>query len=117
MNLKAMKHFCDPRILAFYSEQFGAPGTAKNFAAGRIGPDDGDESLHYSQRLNDRCPGIDRDGLDGLPRSEAEVGERLSEHRNCLAGHSCSSPCHCHRRVGCWHRDIFRLGMNRYSSC
>lgn len=91
MNLKAIKHLCDLRILAIYSEQFGAPGTAKNFAEGRTGPDDGDESLHYPQRLSDRCPGFDRDGLDRLPGSEAKVGEPLSENRTCPSGHSCSS--------------------------
>lgn len=69
---------CDPKTLAFYSEQFSAYGAARNFAEARIGPDDGEESLYYSQRLSDRCPEIDRDGLDGLPGSEANVGEPKS---------------------------------------
>lgn len=75
MNLKAIKHLYGSKILAFYSEQFGASGTAKNFAEGRIGLDGGDESSHSSQRLSDRCHGMDRDGLHGLPGSEAKVGE------------------------------------------
>lgn len=59
--------------MAFYSEQFGASGAARNFAEEGIGLHDGDESLYYSHRLSDRCPGIHRDGLGGLPESEAKV--------------------------------------------
>lgn len=64
--------------MAFYSEQFGASGAARNFAEEGIGLHDGDESLYYSHRLSDRCPGIHRDGLGGLPESETKVGEPQS---------------------------------------
>lgn len=56
---------CDPKLLAFYSEQFGASGAARNFAEARVQTYDGDESLYYSQKLSERCPGIGRGGLDG----------------------------------------------------
>lgn len=69
---------CEPKILAFYSEQFSASGDARNFAEARIGLDDWDESLYYSQRSGDRCPGLNRDELDGLPWSEAGTGEPQS---------------------------------------
>lgn len=119
ITLEVIKHLGDPKPASvFLVNKFGASGAATIFVEAREGSDD-ELQTNLCVILKDEVQvSWDWQSWAGWIAGVWGTYGRfplLPDRRSWLDGLLCSSLCHHPHRAGCWHRDVFHLGMNRHS--